>query len=310
MEQSYTRVASLTLGVLLVMVSIACTSSPASSPTATPSPAATQTPTPTSDAGQIPAVTVVLATTDLAVGDNRVAFAILDDGGGLVTPEEVYASFLLEGSQEEFKTESRATFRQWPSGRGLYTVQAQFDSPGAWRLEVDLAIEGQATRGGAGFQVNRVSGSPALGAVAPSSLSKTLQDVERMEELTTDAMPDEELYSMTIAEALEAGKPLVVTFATPAFCRTATCGPQVEVLKEVKAQHPERVSFIHVEVFDNPLEMRGDFTKARVSSVVEEWGLKTEPFTFVIDSSGSVSAKFEGFVTTEELSEAIEKALA
>jgi glutathione peroxidase-family protein len=56
--------------------------------------------------------------------------------------------------------------------------------------------------------------------------------------------------------------------------------------------------------------MRGDYAKARVSSVFEEWGLKTEPFTFVIDSSGSVSAKFEGFVTTEELSEAIEKALA
>ena len=310
MEQSYTRAASLVLGVLLVVVSTACTSSPASTSTATHSPAVILIPTPTSDAGQIPAVTVVLATTDLAVGDNRVAFAILDDGGGLVTPEEVYASFLREGSQEEFKTESRATFRQWPSGRGLYTVQTQFDSPGAWRLEVDLAIEGQVARGGAGFQVNRVSGSPALGAAVPSSLSKTLQDVERIEELTTDAMPDEELYYMTIAEALEAGKPLVVTFATPAFCRTATCGPQVDVLKEVKAQYPERVSFIHVEVFDNPLEMRDDFTKARISSVFEEWGLKIEPFTFVIDSSGSVSAKFEGFVTTEELSEAIEKALA
>jgi hypothetical protein len=292
-----------------VVVSIACTSSPASTPTATPSSAAIQIPTPTSDAGLVPAVTVVLATTDLAVGNNRVAFAILDDGG-LVMPEEVYASFFREGSQEEFKTESRATFRQWPSGRGLYTVQAQFDSPGAWRLEVDSAIDDRVARGGARFQVNRESGSPALGDVAPSSLSKTLQDVERIEELTTDAMPDEELYSMTIAEALEAGKPLVVTFATPAFCRTATCGPQVDVLKEVKAQYPERVSFIHVEVFDNPLEMRDDFAKARVSPVFEEWGLKTEPFTFVIDSPGSVSAKFEGFVTTEELSEAIEKILA
>jgi hypothetical protein len=250
-------------------------------------------------------VTVVLATTDLAVGDNRVAFAILDDGGGLVTPEEVYASFLREGSQEEFKTESRATFRQWPSGRGLYTVQAQFDSPGAWRLEVDLAIEGQATRGGAGFQVNRVSGSPALGAAAPSSLSKTLQDVERMEELTTDAMPDEELYSMTIAEALEAGKPLVVTFATPAFCRTATCGPQVEVLKEVKAQYPERVSFIHVEVFDNPHEIQGDLGRAQAVPSVEEWGLPTEPWTFIVDGGGAVSAKFEAFTTAEEIQEGL-----
>ncbi len=262
------------------------------------------------EAGEAHRLNVVLATTDLAVGENRVAFAVLNADGGLVSQEDVYASFFLDGTEERFKAESAATFRQWPSGRGLYTVQTRFDVPGSWRLDVDTEIDGQIARGSAEFQVGLVSASPALGAAAPASRNKTLQDVERIEELTTDGMPDRELYSMTITEALEAGSPLVVTFATPAFCRTATCGPQLETLKEVKAQYPERVNFIHVEVFDNPLEVREDYTSARVVSAVEEWGLKTEPFTFVIDSAGIVSARFEGFVTAEELIEYIEKTLS
>ena len=86
-------------------------------------------PTPTPGAGQAPDLNVVLATTDLAVGDNRVAFAVLDTDGGLVSQEDVYVSFFREGSQEGFEMESSADFRQWPSGRGLYTVQARFDLP-------------------------------------------------------------------------------------------------------------------------------------------------------------------------------------
>ena len=298
------------LSVLLWVALIACSGSPTSTPTSEPFHTAALIPTPTTGAGQAPELNVILATTDLAVGQNRVAFALLDADGGLVSEQGVYSSFFHEGSSEEFEVESSAIFRKWPSGRGLYTVQARFSVPGLWRLDVDTAIGSQVARGSAEFQVGLVSGSPGLGAAAPASRNKTLRDVERIEELTTDGMPDEELYSKTIAEALDAGKPFVVTFATPAFCRTATCGPQLDVLKEVKAQYPEGVGFIHVEVFDNPLEMREDYNSARLASVVEEWGLRTEPFTFVIDSAGIVSAKFEGFVTAEELIEAIEKTLS
>ena len=36
-----------------------------------------------------------------------------------------------------------------------------------------------------------------------------------------------------------------------------------------------------------------------------EWGLLTEPFTFVVDAGGRVAAKFEGFVTEGELEAAL-----
>ncbi|GIT69223.1 MAG: hypothetical protein Ct9H300mP27_03270 [Chloroflexota bacterium] len=43
-----------------------------------------------------------------------------------------------------------------------------------------------------------------------------------------------------------------VVFATPAFCVSATCGPQLEILTRLKEKYQDRVNFIHVEAFENP----------------------------------------------------------
>jgi hypothetical protein len=291
------------LGYLLLAMSVACSTSQASTPTIVPS----ATPIP----DQAAVLTVLLGSTDLAVGENRVFFALLDADGELLKQESVALSFAYQdGSEATPKGEATAVFRQWPYGRGVYTVQATFNRVGTWRMEVDPQLQGQHLVVSTLLEVGQTSMTPALGSRPPSSHNRTLGDVDRLEELTTDPVPDEELYSMTIAEALGAGKPLVVTFATPAFCLSATCGPQVDVVKDVKAGYQGRVNFIHIEVFDNPVEMREDVRKGRISPVMDEWGLESEPFTFVMDVLGNVSAKFEGFATAEELDSAIEDALS
>ena len=99
--------------------------------------------------------------------------------------------------------------------------------------------------------------------------------------------------------------PPLVVFSTPAYCQTATCGPQLDVIKQVKVEYADTMNFIHVEVYDNPHEIEGDLTNAVISPTVEEWGLPSEPWTFVIDSNGVIRAKFEAFTTREELDEAL-----
>ena len=147
--------------------------------------------------------------------------------------------------------------------------------------------------------------TPALGAPAPLTKSKTLSDTPAMDELTSDPQPDSALYTMTIAEAVASGEPLVVVFSTPAYCTTATCGPQLDVLKQAKERHSDRANFIHVEVYDNPHEIEGDLSNARIAPAVTEWGLPSEPWTFVVGSDGLVAAKFEGFATFDELEQAL-----
>ncbi len=120
---------------------------------------------------------------------------------------------------------------------------------------------------------------------------------------------DLDLDRMTIAEAISGGLPTLVTFATPAFCTSATCGPQVEVVSTIKERYKGRANFIHIEVYDNPHEMEGDVSKGRLSPLLDEWGLRSEPFTFVIDADGLVAAKFEGFATEDELESALQEVI-
>ena len=159
------------------------------------------------------------------------------------------------------KGEVEAGWSSWPAGPGgVFAAQIEFDQAGLWLAQVspaDGTAEGQLAR--MVMRVSEESITPALGSQAPASLNRTASSVASLEELTSDVEPDPDLYAMTIAEALQAGKPLVVAFATPAFCTSATCGPQVDVVKELKENYREQANFIHVEVFANPHEMRGDF---------------------------------------------------
>ena len=166
--------------------------------------------------------------------------------------------------------------------------------------------DGTSINVGARIEVKETSATPAVGSPAPRSESKTALDAARLTDITTDPKPDPDLYRLSVAEALNGSEPLLVTFATPAYCRTATCGPQMNIVKELKDKYSDRMNFIHVEVYDNPAEIREQgIGAARTAPALAEWGLPSEPWTFVVDGDGIVRAKYEGFVDSDELEIAI-----
>lgn len=288
------------LAALCLLLMAGCTS-----PTVTPTPTAAPTVVNLS-------LRTVLASSDLSVGSNRVVFALIDSNNAPVKASSATLALAHEQNARIVqKGKVEADWSSWPAGPGgVFAAQMEFDQDGLWLAEVspnDGAAEGQLAR--LVLRVAEESSTPALGSPAPASLNRTASSVASLEELTSDIEPDPALYSMTIAEALQAVKPLVVAFATPAFCTSATCGPQVDVIKELKNGYLEQANFIHVEVFDNPHEMRDDFTKGVVSPIFEEWGLPTEPWVFVIDAEGRVSAKFDGFASYEELEQALQRVI-
>jgi hypothetical protein len=79
----------------------------------------------------------------------------------------------------------------------------------------------------------------------------------------------------------------------------------VQVVSDLKDRYESRASFVHVEVYENPSEIQGDITRGRLSPLMDEWGLRIEPFTYVLDGDGLVRSKFEGFVTVGELEVAL-----
>ena len=276
--------------------------SPAAKPTQPSAPKPEVTPGPA-------VVQIALASTDLSVGTNRVGFALIDTTSGAVTDAQVKVeSFRLtsDGPEGPIETAS-AVFRRWPVGPGgIYITHLSFDTEGSWGIGITAEdTEGSTKLGSARIEVRASSVTPAIGSPAPRSASKTFGDVTGLDQLTTDPDPDPDMYSKTIAEALDLDVPLMVSFASPAYCQTQTCGPQLDVIKALKTRYQDRMSFIHIEVYDNPDEIEGDLTRAVVSPTVTEWNLPSEPWTFIIDAEGIVQAKFEGFVTSEELEQAL-----
>ena len=101
-----------------------------------------------------------------------------------------------------------------------------------------------------------------------------------------------------MAEAVTSGRSSVITFATPRFCSTGICQPTLELMRALAPSYPE-VNFLHVEVFTNI----NDPDNIVLAPAVEEWGLPTEPWVFVVDENGVITGRFEGLVSEEELAE-------
>ena len=161
----------------------------------------------------------------------------------------------------------------------------------------------------AALRVAEKSSTPAIGAPAPPSVTLTSGDVEDLSTITSASDPDPDLYKLSIHQALLEEKPLVVVFATPAFCVSATCGPQVEMVSQVKERYRDQANFIHVEVFEDPHLIQGGRPGGGLVAAVEEWGMPTEPWTFVVDREGRVRAKFEQFTPAEEIEAALKDLL-
>ena len=295
-------------------------------PTATPTaarPGATAAPTATAlpyirgdEPGEAEplALNVIMATTLLETGRQRVAF-LLTTPTGLVKGDNrvsITPVRLPDGAPGDAVA---SQFRQWPYGvRGAFTAEMEFDRPGQWRL--DIAAQGP-DAGSASMEIEILPDStvPFIGSAAPPSDNKTLAAVGAIELVTTDYSPDPALYQTTIREAIASPLPAVVVFASPAFCTTATCGPQVDAVSELRETYAGQAHFIHVEIYDNPDEIQGDLDRARIAPPVAEWGLTgiphwfNESWTFVLDAAGRVHSRFEGFATIEELETALMSAL-
>lgn len=257
---------------------------------------------------------LALASSDLAVGSNRVVFGVIDADAGPVRDADVQVStfFLTPTGGQQGPVETvDAVFRAWPvTPRGVFTARLEFDRAGEWGIgAVVTDADGVERKATARVRVKDTSATPLIGTAAPRSVSKTLVDVDGFEQITTDFEPDADFYGMTIADALDDGKPLLLVFSTPAYCQTATCGPQLGVIKELKAEYAGRMNFIHIEVYDNPHEIEGDLSRAVISPTAEEWELPSEPWTFIVDGDGVIRAKFEAFTTRDELEGAILGAL-
>lgn len=316
---STTPTALTASGLLLALaIAAAAMACGGTAPTPTAAPTATrqviQVATP--DAAAADTIKAHLATTVLDTGTQRVAF-LLETPKALVKAPTVEVS-VAHAAGAAPPSSVTAQFNEWPYGvRGSYTAAVDFPAPGNYVLTATVDDAGNdadaAVMGAVDIPVTARAQSPvpSVGAAAPATATKKLGDGLELPQLTTAYQPDPELYRQSIADAVAADRPAVIVFATPAFCTSPTCGPQVDTVAELRAAHPAAASYIHIELYDNPDEIQGDLTRARLTPAATEWGFTqidhwtNESWVFVLDADGIIRHRFEGFATLAELEAAL-----
>jgi len=271
----------------------------------------------TAQTGNIQAVVV---SSDLAVGQNRFVLGLLTQDNQVITEAQTHFAFFRQGDTAPLN-EADAAFKSTQvefthvheSGEqhlheevtGVYVAEVTFDQPTTLYARVTGTLpDGKPfTTHTSDFPVQSQSQTPAVGSPAPRSNNPTTADVSDITLIDSSDPPRPEMHALSIAQAIDTGKPVVIAFATPAFCQSRICGPTMEVVDELYSQYGDAVAFVHVEPYDlTALRQEGQF---QLAPAAQEWHLPSEPWVFVVDRQGLVASKFEGIVTVEDLDAAL-----
>jgi len=247
----------------------------------------------------------IVANRDVGTGSSRVLVGILQPDGTRLGSPDIGVDLVANPIDDPSATQSAPGVFTWiiEDVVGLYRVEFDFDRPGTWEITVQ-PDNGEAFAPAA-VNVLEETFSPNIGDPAPVVDTPTLAEFPYAE-LTTDPTPDPRFYEISLPAALASGRPTVLVFSTPAYCVTAACGPLLNLVKGMADDYPE-TNFVHVEVYTGLTEpdFQPDPAHLAPAAGLDGWSLPSEPWVFVINENGIVTARFEGVMAAEELRAAL-----
>jgi len=256
------------------------------------------------------------ASASLHVGENRYSFGVFTKGREQITDADVALYFAKTESSPakgpypaqvtslEVKPAYRSQLNDPDAAQAVYVVpKVDFNAKGPW---VAIAM----LKGKNGLEASRVPTPvieqypdiPKVGEKAPLIHTPTAADVGGDLAKIDTRIPPDQLHKVDFAEVL-GKKPIALVFATPALCQSRVCGPVVDVAQQVADKYKGEVEFIHMEVYNDNDPNKG------IRPQLRTYNLPTEPWTFLIDTKGTIKARIEGAYGVSELEEAVAKIL-
>ncbi|MGH9184031.1 MAG: hypothetical protein ACRDZ9_09565 [Acidimicrobiales bacterium] len=200
---------------------------------------------------------------------------------------------------------------------GVYGAEGvSLDAVGFWQVTATVELEGGPVEASASFEVIESPVVPAVGDPAPRTRQRLAGDPgvaaravdSRAGPEPGGPVPDPELHSTTVADALAAGRPTMVVVSTPTYCQSRFCGPITDAVSALAARHGDRMDFVHLEVWE-------DFDTQTLNPAAPEWIFPpgsdgaNEPWVFVVDGSGTIVERFDNVATEAELARAADEVL-
>lgn len=182
-----------------------------------------------------------------------------------------------------------------------YKTAYQFAEPGVWVIEVHA----KGTVGATQFDVitPQASKVPRVGQQMAPVDTPTTTDPHGVNPICTRS-PNCPFHTRTISQALQAGKPTAVLFATPALCQSRVCGPVLDILVGQAPAFADTVQFIHVEVYKS---LNTTFSEADLTPGMRAYGLQFEPALFLAGADGIIRERLDGPYDAKECGAALRR---
>jgi hypothetical protein len=252
----------------------------------------------------------------LAGQDNRVAFGVIDDQAGFVygktalyvarTPESpakgpyvAPADVLV--TEAPYRSQQAAT--EADPFAAVYAAQVPFGKPGKYAVMAVTLVDGKPVASPGQLEVIKPEDDqiPQVGEPAPKVETDTVASAGGDVEAIDTRRPTSDMHA-NFAE-VAGSKPVALLFATPQLCVSRVCGPVTDIALQLRSRYGDQAEFIHQEVYTDNDPNKG------LRPSLDEFGLRTEPWLFVVGKDGNVTARLEGSFGLNAFEQALKTAL-
>jgi hypothetical protein len=263
--------------------------------------------------------TLAMASSQFDTGDDRVAFGVIGrDGRPVYGPTALYvapspaapARGPYPAPADVLLTDARYRSKQAATGADPFVavygaLGVPFAKSGKYAvLSVTRGPNGRLAGAGTTITVSRAAADPIprVGQMAPKVHTDTLAgaggDVRKID--TRD--PPDDMHKVDFA-AVVGKKPVALLFATPQLCQSRVCGPVTDIAYQMEAKYGSQMDFIHQEVYVDNNPAKG------LRKPLRQFGLRTEPWLFVVNKRGRITARLEGSIGVRQFEAAVKSGL-
>jgi hypothetical protein len=261
---------------------------------------------------------LALASSVFTVGDNRMAFGVIaKDGVPIYGPTAIYVAptptapaegpFLAPA--DVLLTEKRYRSKQAATADdpfvAVYGADVAFTKRGKYSvLSATKQAGGNFTGATGEIEVSSKSGDPipAVGSKAPLVHTDTLATAKGDVAKIDTRVPPSDMHAEDFA-AVVGKKPVALLFSTPQLCQSRVCGPVTDIELQMKAKYGDKMTFIHQEVYVDNDAQKG------LRPPLVQFHLATEPWLFVVNQKGIITARLEGSIGVREFEHAVQSGL-
>ncbi len=246
---------------------------------------------------------IVRMSADTAVGTPRIVFGLFDGPDPVADAQSVSLTVVPVGEEDAAPVWQGPAENYSDYEVPYWVAFPTLPNPGFWGVTAEVVLaNGRSVTSQFTIEAKAESSAVAVGELAPLSQNRTLETEPDINKLSSGLNPNPAFYQITVTEAVANDKPTVVGFITPGLCESKWCAPVLNSVATVRDEVGDAANFIHIEVYE-------DFQALTYVPEMAEWGLETEPYVFVLDDEGRVTASLAGPVSPHELAQVLEPVL-